>query len=133
ASTRRARRLLDAGDLPSIQVDQAIQDELSARNRWVSALEAQVAALDSFKELLGIPTDAEIELDRAELAKIASASQRLIAGQAPLSDEGEIPPADAPIELQMPSAENAGPYEIPAEIAIRVALANRLDLQIARD
>jgi outer membrane protein TolC len=133
ASTRRARRLLDAGDLPSIQVDQAIQDELSARNRWVSALEAQVAALDVFKDLLGIPTDAAIELDRDELAKVATLSQRLIAGQATLSDEGEIPPADAPIELKKPSVENAGPYEIPAELATRVALANRLDLQIAQD
>jgi len=40
ASTRRARRLADAGRLPQIQVDQALQEELRARDRWISAQQA---------------------------------------------------------------------------------------------
>ncbi len=37
ASARRARRLADSGRLPEIQFDQAVQDELRARDRWIQA------------------------------------------------------------------------------------------------
>ena len=132
ASTRRARRQLDAGNLPPIQVDQAIQSELSARNRWVSARASYAAALDSFKILLGLPTDAELSLDSAELERLSEAVGTVLEGGVEIEYESEIPPADAPIVLEEPSTENAGPLELEPDYAIRLALENRLDLRIAR-
>ena len=38
-----ARRLADAGELPEIQVDQSRQDELRARNQWISAQQSYAA------------------------------------------------------------------------------------------
>lgn len=131
ASTRRARRLLDAGDLPPIQVDQSIQDELSARNRWISARESQTAALDSFKLLLGLPVDAAIELDHAEFAKLAAQARSMTTNAYEIRVEETIPPADAAIVLAEPSQEGAGPFEIDPDLAIRIALENRLDVRIA--
>jgi len=63
-SRRRARRLADAGRLPEIQVDQALQDELRARSNWVKAQQRSADAVDRFKLTLGLPTDARIRLKR---------------------------------------------------------------------
>ena len=131
ASTRRARRLLDAGNLPPIQVDQAMQDELDARNRWISARESQTATLDAFKSLLGLPVDARVSLDRAESAKLAGFARSMTASAMNPEREEVIPPADATIILEEPSRNGAGPFEIEPESAIQVALDNRLDLRIA--
>lgn len=76
ASTRRARRLAEAGRLSQIQVDQARQAELTARNRWVSAQQSYARRLDAFKLTLGLPTDARIDLDRAELIRLADAARK---------------------------------------------------------
>ena len=43
-----------------------------------------------------------------------------------------MPPADAPIELNEPSLENAGPFEMDATRAIELGLANRLDLRVVQ-
>ena len=59
ASTRRTRRLADAGKISEIQVDQSYQDELRARNQWISALENYDRTLDGFKLTLGLPPDAK--------------------------------------------------------------------------
>jgi outer membrane protein TolC len=135
ASTRRARRLLDAGHLPAIQVDQAIQDELRARNRWVSARESYASALDAFKTLLGLPADAQLELDPAEFEKISQVVRGALEWAAPPEEEDmeadePTPPADAEVVLEEPSPEDAGPWEFEPEKAIRIALGNRLDLRI---
>jgi len=131
ASARFVRRLADAGRLPGIQVDQARQDELRANNRWVLARAAYERRLDAFKVLLGLPTDAEIELDLAEL-------ERLDVRLAPVPASASAPaagspavPADAPIELVPPSREEGGPFEMRDEDAIRMALDHRLDLRVA--
>ena len=131
ASTRRARRLLDAGKLPAIQVDQSIQEELSARNRWVSARESFAAALDEFKTSLGLPPDAPMQLDRTELERLSSAYASTNQLEAQLDVEGRIPPADAPIILLEPSSDEAGPLEVEPERAIAIALKHRLDLENA--
>ena len=65
---KRAKRLADAGRLPGIQVDQALQDELRARVSWVSAQQKSAESLDGFKLTLGLPTDARLELDRQILS-----------------------------------------------------------------
>jgi outer membrane protein TolC len=131
ASTRRARRMLDAGRLPAIQVDQSIQNELSARNRWVGARESFIAAIDSFKILLGLPADAAITLDPDEFERLSAEVREVIRGAIATDHDGDIPPADAEIILEEPTMEDAGPLELPPEEAIRIALENRLDLRVA--
>ena len=133
ASSRRARRLLDAGMLPPIQVDQAIQDELSARNRWVSTQQSYASAKDNFKLQLGLPVDARIELERADFERLAASADTIIAGATAIDREEQVPPADAPVELEQPSDENAGQYEIGYPPALALAYQNRLDLRIAQN
>lgn len=132
ASTRRARRLADAGRLPGIQVDQSVQDELRARNSWISAIQSYDRALDDFKITLGLPTDAAIELDPGEFDNLLSLAryERYLERQTD-GTQVEVPPADAPVVLDPPSNEDAGPLELMEEDAILIALMNRLDLRVA--
>ena len=130
-SGRRARRLSDAGRLSPIQVDQATQDELRARDRWVRSLQSLERGLDQFKITLGLPTDAEITLDGEELNRLTERSESVTEADRIRYAEEEIPPAGAPIILTEPSREGGGPLEIDQEEAIRLALENRLDLKIA--
>jgi outer membrane protein TolC len=75
ASRQRARRLADAGRITEIEVDQALQNELTARSNWVSAQQTSAQQLDRFKILLGLPPDSLIELDRSVLTDLASQQQ----------------------------------------------------------
>lgn len=142
----RSRRLSAAGRLPEIQVDQAVQQELSARDDWVQALQEHATTLDEFKVLLGLPPDAQIELDRDELNRLAQAAQRVLRGSStpgpstrPAAEDARVP-ADAPVTLPTtqdiqiipPSMVGAGPYELPERLAIQLALDNRPDLRIAQ-
>ncbi len=130
-STRRSRRMADAGLLPEYQFDQAIQDELRARDNWISARQAYDASLDAFKILLGLPPDAKIEPLTSELDALQLASQTL-GGEAESTDyTGNVPAADAPVVLQDIDDENPGPYEIDTEKAVAIALKNRPDLRNA--
>lgn len=131
-STRRARRMADMGRLPEIQVDQAVQDELRARDRWVRAQQSYERSLDAFKLLLGLPVDAELTLDPDELDRLAK-TEGVVAStqQAAATRNAEPVVADAPIVLEPPDPSVGGPYEIPAERAIRLAIDHRLDLRVA--
>ena len=60
------------GRLREIEVDQARQDVLRARNGWILATQDYERQLDRFKVLLGLPTDANIGLDFGELSLLAS-------------------------------------------------------------
>ena len=134
ASARRSRGLADAGRLPEIQVDQAVQNELRARNRWILSNEQLENRLDAFKTAIGLPPDARIELDRTDLEQLRAPAERIIdeiASQAETDESKKTPAADAPIELVPPSDENAGPLEIDESLAIQLALDNRLDLRAA--
>lgn len=129
-STRRARRLADAGQLPEIQVDQARQDELRARNRWVSAQISLEQSLDQFKIQLGLPPDAAVELDPSELERLADEAEDLVRQGETKPDVAAAPKAaDDPVELQALSWEEGGALEIPMDDAVRLALQNRLDLR----
>ncbi|MCX6998548.1 MAG: TolC family protein [Kiritimatiellaeota bacterium] len=111
AGWRQARELAQAGRLPEIQVDQAQQAELQARNRLLDARQSYEAALDGLKVKLGLPTDARVELDPQEFTRLAvSASHLQVA-------------ADAP---------ETAPLEIKAAQALPLALARRMDLKVAR-
>jgi outer membrane protein TolC len=134
ASSRWSRRRADAGRIPEIEVDQAIQRELSARNSWISAKEQLKSTLDSFKIAIGLPTDALIEVDPNDLEQLRSRYSSILEEMKTASQQGtteKAPPADAPIELKPASYEDAGPYEIKEPVALKLALKNRMDLQVA--
>jgi hypothetical protein len=114
-ATRRARRLADAGRLSEIQVDQARQSELQARDRWIGAQQQYAQRLDSFRTTLGLPADANVELDRAELEHLSEAAKdrlarnaeaegldTVVAAQQPLA-------ADSPVTLAAPSSRRSRP------------------------
>ncbi|MFH1419812.1 MAG: TolC family protein [Planctomycetota bacterium] len=129
-STRRAARLAQAGELPEIQVDQSRQDELRARSRWVSAREAFGRRLDAYKVALGLPADCDIELDRDELDRLTVSPAAQPVEKNTEQSPAEVPDADAPVTLVEPSREGAGPLEMDPGDAVRLALANRLDLRV---
>jgi outer membrane protein TolC len=155
-SARLSRAFADAGRLPEIQVDQAIQQELSARDSWISAQLGLRQQLDQFKVQLGLPPDAEIELDRSALQELAAAAGAVVrqeelpttqpadpatqpAGPVPVRPGAPTTtqivatmPAEAEIVLEPPSDEDAGPYELPEPEAIRLAFENRPDLRVAQ-
>lgn len=132
-SSRYSRRTADAGRLSEFQADQAVQSELSARNGWISAVERYKNQLDTFKNILGLPTDAQIEPDTNDLELFRRPAEELvkeILQSEESSTTDETPPADAAIELLPPSVEDAGPFEIDESVAIKLSLENRLDLQV---
>jgi len=129
AGTRRVQRLAQAGRLPEIQVDQARQDALRARDNWVAAVQNYTQRLDRFKITLGLPTDAVLELDRSELKRLAElAEERMPAAPEP-PPATQPGAADAPVIIVQPSREDGGPLELPPQQAVEIALVHRLDLQ----
>lgn len=132
-SARRAKRLAEAGRLPAIQVDQAIQDELSARARWISAQQSYSRALDNFKITLGLPVDAKIELAREDLDKLANARESLLENIDGVSvTGGQITAADTPIDIKDLASSTKGPYELPTSAAVKLGLLHRLDLRVSQ-
>ncbi len=69
-NVQRAELMAQAGEMPEFQVDQARQDELRARERWIGAMQSYEETLDEFKIDLGLPTDEEVELDENELDEL---------------------------------------------------------------
>ena len=132
ASARWSRRRGDAGRIREIEVDQAVQRELSARNSWISAQQQLKSRLDSFKNTIGLPTDARIELDPNDLEQLRGRATKILE-QIRFTPRGEAagtaPPADTSVELVAASYEDAGPFEINEPVAVKLALENRLDLQ----
>ncbi len=134
-ASRRARRMADAGRLQEIEVDQAVQNELSARQRWIVAQQQYEQRMDTFKIMLGLPTDAHIALDPNELASLTQPAQRMIdeiMAEVQAEKEAGVPAADADVELAEPSRVNAGPLELQPEAAIEVAFGNRPDLRVTQ-
>lgn len=133
-SARQSRRLGDAGRLTEVEVDQAVQRELNARAQWIQATERYKQQLDSFKITLGLPPDAQIELDRQDLEKLQVYKDYFIQ-QEPIrqtyTKDGKFPAADVQIEPQPPTQKDARPLELPEQVAIELAFENRMDLWVA--
>ena len=108
ALTLRSRRLGDAGRLKEIEVDQSVQTQLVAKQRWLSAQEAFKKQMDSFKILLGLPPDVEIRLDMAHLRQMEKMDD--------LNQDQDDP----------------GPLELSEQTATSLGLARRRDLQVAQ-
>jgi len=134
-SARRSRRLADAGRLSEIQVDQTVQNELRARDRWIAATESYKSRIDSFKILLGLPPDAMVELEQEEMNKLVAPALKVIEEislQEQSQTDKKVPAADEPIELIPADRKNAGPLEIDESLATKLSLDNRLDLRVAQ-
>lgn len=56
--------------LPQFQADQARQEELRARSRYIAAVEAYQNSLDTFKITLGLPVGHDIQLDDQALKEV---------------------------------------------------------------
>lgn len=136
SAARQLRRLADAGRRPEIEVDQAVQNELSARDSWIRSIQTLENGLDAFRVQVGLPPDVELTLDRTELARLGDQVKRSLGtdqDEAGLLDrlKSDAAPMDAPIVLEEPGAGMKGPYEIEEHRAIELALHNRLDLRVA--
>jgi len=70
----RNEALSEAGRLDIFQLDQSRQQELNARNRWISAQTDFVQQLDRLKINLGIPTQLKIFPDERDLENLREGS-----------------------------------------------------------
>ncbi len=70
ASRARAEAMVEAQRLPKFQVDQARQEELSSRVKYLAAVEGYRAALDAFKQRLGLPLGEDLKLDDTALREL---------------------------------------------------------------
>lgn len=150
ADALRSRRLAQAGELPPNQLDQAIQQELSFRERWISAQQSFGDSINAFKIQLGLPPDALVELDREELQRLrqltapilersSEVARRLAPTTKPAGDPYPIEPQTQPttqplvdrILLEGYSTQGAGPLEMSNEQAVLLALEHRPDLQVS--
>ncbi len=73
---RRNEAFAEAQRLTEIEVDQARQDELRARNRVVTQNNSFGGQLDEFKILLGIPVDLPVTLGEEELDRLVKELDR---------------------------------------------------------
>ena len=70
AARERSASLARAGRSPEFEVDQAEQNELRARDRWISAQQQYKQRLDELKIDLGLPTETVVDVDEDELQKL---------------------------------------------------------------
>jgi outer membrane protein TolC len=133
-SARRTRRLADAGRADAVDVGRAEQDELRARERWISAMMLYENRLDSFKTTIGLPPDANLELDRDELDRLKASVYEIMSGveggAVSYAEEGKDS-AEAEIVLKQPDRENAGLLEMDEAMAIALGFDHRLDLRVS--
>ncbi|MFN0056864.1 MAG: TolC family protein [Planctomycetota bacterium] len=123
--SKRSRELANAGRLPEVQVDQARQDELRARDRVNAARESSDTQLDSLKLTLGLPADSRVIVDRAELESLTTATREMLTSIA--SRESAV----AEEAGSAPTIPPRGPLELDEASAIALALERRLDLKVA--
>lgn len=67
---RERAEALSRDRLPAFQVDQASQDELRAKSRYILAVERYLATLDDFKITLGLSLGVELSLDDSALEEL---------------------------------------------------------------
>lgn len=128
-TTRRSRRMADAGLMTEYQFDQAIQTELNARENWVSSQQNYTENQESFRVLLGLPPDADVVPRSEELDALLTTLMGLSEGVVMADYSGKIPAADAEVELKAPDRSKAGPNEIDPGKALELAFANRPDFR----
>jgi len=121
-AAQRARRMADAGRQPEIEVDQAIQNALRAKDRWYTTILTYERRLDNFKVLLGLPPDARLELDENDLVHLSDIKSSGIGEETAL--EG--------LTMKIPDRNDGNPYDLQEDDIIKTALDHRLDLKISQ-
>jgi len=132
--SRRTRALAAAGRLRGLEVDQARQDELSARDNWIATVQTLESRIDALKVSLGLPPDARIEVSPDEMQRMvaivrsnfADAEEAGVGG----IETGDVPPADEAPTIPGLDKKNRGPMELDEEVAFRIAFDNRQDLLV---
>jgi len=132
ASARRARRLADFGRIPGVAVDEAAQDELKARNRWIGAKQNFQSRLDRFKVSLGLPPDARVVLQIAELQNQLQDVIHNILKKKVMGNKNDNDNEKKNANLTAEDESGVGPWELAEKKAIRLALQNRQDLKISK-
>lgn len=69
-AARERAEALSRDRLPAYQVDQARQNELSAKSSYILSIQRYQAALDRFKITLGLPSGTDLGLDDSALADL---------------------------------------------------------------
>ncbi len=128
-SFQRTRARAEEGRVTEIDVDRSKQEVLNARNNWINAREARQRQLDSFKITLGLPTDARIELDYDELARLATTAREALGDPSVDTSEKEYRVEEERIVILEPTNDDAGPLELPESVLIELAFERRLDLR----
>jgi outer membrane protein TolC len=81
-STRKDRErveaMVDASQLPPIDLDRARQSEFTAQDQLNNAIADLESSLDAFKVVLGLPTDCKIALDPRGLEKLQELAIELV-------------------------------------------------------
>lgn len=143
-NSTRSRRLADAGRLPEIQVDQAVQEELRGRERWIVSQLSYSRQLDQFKVQLGLPPDALVALDRAELTRLQEIAAAVVDKTVPgivIATQPTTAPVLEPSTLEKPVTdavqvrrddERRGRLEIPEAAAVLLAMEHRPDLRVSQ-
>ncbi len=129
----RTEALHDKGRTTGIEVDEARQDLLRARDQWIVAQDGYSRQLDQFKMTLGLPSDARIELSTAEFDELMADAELMLGDHVP-QVQVEIEENGEDLEdLVIPETDPAerGRYELDEDVAIAMAMENRLDLRIA--
>lgn len=121
-AAQRARRMADSGRLPEVEVDQAVQNALRAKDRWYTTILTYERRLDDFKIVMGLPPDARLELDEEELVKLSESES--------MEDENET--ALESLTVQTPDRNEGNPYDLQEGDIIKTALDHRLDLRISQ-
>jgi outer membrane protein TolC len=81
--TERTRALYDAGRISFLEVQRAMQSQLTAVSSLLSAEEQYVAALDDFKVLMGMPVDQPFDIVQVQLqVNIPDATEKEAINQA---------------------------------------------------
>ena len=73
ASRERSEDMAEAGRVPRFQVDQARQNELTARSTLITRKQNFQAQKDALKQVLGLPLTVSIAVDEKELTRLAEA------------------------------------------------------------
>lgn len=128
-SFQRTRARAEEGRVTEIDVDRSKQEVLNARNNWINAREARQRQLDSFKITLGLPTDARIELDYDELARLATVAREALGDPNVDTSDKEYRIEEDKIVILEPTNDDAGPLELPESVLVKLALDRRLDLR----
>lgn len=95
-NTRRSQALVDAGRLEAVQLLEIQANELQAYSRLIQTEQQYEQQLDQFKIFLGLPPDASITLDAAELDALSPLATRVLGPTASVDFDAELGPATQP-------------------------------------